>query len=65
MLYICKRCICRKYGLECTSGSGECRGIGCSNSTFVHKDDLGQFLHLVLEFLGPFVFSLSKPDKAV
>ena len=23
-----KRCTCREYGLECTSGCGECRGNG-------------------------------------
>lgn len=27
-----KRCSCRKHGLECTSGCGECRGVGCCNS---------------------------------
>ena len=38
-----KSCTCRKYGLECTSGCGECRGIGCTNSTVIHEDDLWQF----------------------
>ncbi|KAJ8043143.1 hypothetical protein HOLleu_10106 [Holothuria leucospilota] len=27
-----KRCTCRKHGLECSTGCGECRGTGCTNA---------------------------------
>ena len=27
-----RRCSCRKNGIPCSSGCGECRGINCSNS---------------------------------
>ncbi|KAJ8018287.1 hypothetical protein HOLleu_43796 [Holothuria leucospilota] len=27
-----KRCTCRKHGLECSTGCGECRGIDCTNA---------------------------------
>ena len=27
-----KRCTCRKHGLECSSGCGECHGVCCSNT---------------------------------
>ena len=30
-----KKCTCRKYGLECTSGCGECRGVACTNSHII------------------------------
>ena len=28
-----KRCTCRKYGIECSIGCGECRGISCLNAS--------------------------------
>ena len=31
-----KRCSCRKHGLSCTAGCGECKGTSCSN---VHMPD--------------------------
>ena len=27
-----KKCTCRKYGLECSNASGDCKRISCSNS---------------------------------
>ena len=27
-----KRCTCRKHGVECSDGCGECPGFRCSNS---------------------------------
>ena len=33
-----KRCTCRKHGLSCSAGCGECRGIGCSNSRLTQED---------------------------
>ena len=33
-----KRCTCRKHGLPCSAGCGECRGIGCSNVYFIQDD---------------------------
>lgn len=27
-----RRCSCRKHGLKCSVGCGDCRGIGCTNS---------------------------------
>ena len=26
-----KKCTCRKYGLECSNASGDCKRISCSN----------------------------------
>ena len=33
-----KRCTCRKHGLCCSAGCGECRGVGCSNSRLTQED---------------------------
>ena len=33
-----KRCSCRKHGLQCSSGCGECCGVSCSNSTLLSTD---------------------------
>ena len=33
------RCNCRKHSLECSPASGQCRGIGCSNSTAAYISD--------------------------
>ena len=35
-----KRCSCRKHGLECSLGCGECRGTSCSNSPSMTENDL-------------------------
>ena len=36
-----KKCTCRKHGLECSNGCGNCKGISCSNSpTFTDLHDL-------------------------
>ena len=35
-----KRCTCRRNGLECSLGCGECRGITCSNTSNIAEDDL-------------------------
>lgn len=35
-----KRCTCRRHGLECSSGCGECRGISCTNAQTVEEQDL-------------------------
>lgn len=35
-----KRCSCRKHGLDCSVGCGECRGVSCSNSTGLADIDL-------------------------
>ena len=32
------RCSCRKAGLDCSTGCGECRGI-CANMSAVISDD--------------------------
>ncbi|KAK6175354.1 hypothetical protein SNE40_013838 [Patella caerulea] len=34
-----KQCSCRKHGLACAAGCGECRGISCTNSETVISDD--------------------------
>ena len=33
------RCSCRKHSLECSPACGQCRGIGCSNSTAADISD--------------------------
>ena len=33
-----KRCICRKHGLECSSGCRECQGVSCTNAQSVDPD---------------------------
>ena len=32
-------CSCRKHSLECAPACGQCRGIGCSNSTAADISD--------------------------
>ena len=34
-----KRCVCRKNGLQCSVGCGECRGLNCSNSVPIVESD--------------------------
>ncbi|CAC5372602.1 unnamed protein product [Mytilus coruscus] len=34
-----KRCVCRKNGLQCSVGCGECRGLNCSNSVPIAESD--------------------------
>lgn len=45
-----KRCNCRKHGLECSPGCGECRGTSCTNSPAAccDSDDDGIELHETL-----------------
>ena len=33
-----RQCTCRKNGLDCTTGCGQCRGV-CTNMTSVDDDD--------------------------
>lgn len=35
-----KRCVCKKFGLDCTSMCSECRGSSCSNTGYVIDDDI-------------------------
>ena len=35
-----KRCTCRKHGIDCSNGCGECRGISCSNTPSLVNTDL-------------------------
>lgn len=34
-----KRCVCRKHGLQCSVGCGECRGLNCSISGAIAESD--------------------------
>ena len=34
-----KRCNCRKHGLECSAGCGNCRGVSCSNAPTPSVED--------------------------
>ena len=35
-----KRCNCRKHGLKCSSGCGDCKGTSCSNAPSITEEDL-------------------------
>lgn len=37
-----RRCTCRKHGLECTLGCGECRGIDCTNASTISEEDTSE-----------------------
>ena len=37
-----KRCSCRKHGLDCSVGCGECRGVSCSNSAGLADIDIDE-----------------------
>lgn len=35
-----KRCTCRKHGLDCSIGCGQCRGVSCTNSSICTETDV-------------------------
>ena len=37
-----KRCSCRKHGLDCSVGCGECRGVSCTNSAGLTDIDINE-----------------------
>ncbi|VDI52320.1 Hypothetical predicted protein [Mytilus galloprovincialis] len=42
-----KRCVCRKNGLRCSVGCGECRGLNCSNSVPIVESDFTESRYLL------------------